>query len=148
MKAFVMFSLCLSFSAFAQGKAKSAKTVSDEEHRKGSGEYVYIHKKRINKKKVRDKFPHAQVVTTADRVHSKRQGVLSLRLQKEFLARTGLSPHIKAYDALAKDLLVIRIQSQPIKRLKKMYKKLPGAALANAKRSLPRYLAKDAKTPL
>jgi hypothetical protein len=103
--------LILMFAASAVAKKGNLK-LPTEEHRKKTGEFVYIHKKHINKKKVKEKFPHAQVVTTEDRLHAKRKGVLSLKTQREFFARTGLAKYVKKYDQLAKDLIVIRLQSR------------------------------------
>jgi hypothetical protein len=139
--------LILMFAASAVAKKGNLK-LPTEEHRKKTGEFVYIHKKHINKKKVKEKFPHAQVVTTEDRLHAKRKGVLSLKTQRGFFARTGLAKYVKKYDQLAKDLIVIRLQSRSLPQLQKMYKKVPKATLVNAKRRLPRYLKRDAEVSL
>lgn len=131
----------------ALAKKKTMKE-REAEHRRGSGEYVYIHKKGVNKKKVKEKFPHAQVVNTADRMHAKRHSVLALQTQREFFVRSGLAPYVKGFDSFSKDLLVLRIQGNPVSRLQKFYKKIPRATLVNAKRRLPSYLQRDAKVGL
>lgn len=126
-----------SCSAFA---GKSAKPLYDDEHRKGTGQYVYIHKSHVNKKRVREQFRHAQVADAADRLKAKRAGFMTLKRQRQFFIRTGLAKFTKRYDAFAKDILVTHLKAQPVSRLVKMYKKIPKATLANAKRRLPAYI--------
>ena len=122
-----------------------AKKATDEEHRKASGQFVYVHKKHINTRRVRERFPHAQVVGTADRMVAKRQGVLSPHLQREFFLRSGLTKHTSDYDPISKDLLVLRLQSRSLNELEKIYRKIPQSVLKMAKLNLPEYLKKESR---
>lgn len=99
-------------------------------------QFIYLHNKRLNKKKFEDKFPNATVLTPADQLAAKRKEVLSLPKQKRFFQRSGLSRYVKKWDQLAKDQLVLSLRSLSVPILTKRYKKIPKPILVKAKKRL------------
>jgi len=98
--------------------------------------YIYLHNKRLNKKKFEDKFPNATVLTPGEQLAAKRKETLSLPRQAQFFRRAGLRKYIKGMDQLEKDQLVLSIRHLPLSKLAKKYQKIPKPILAKARKNL------------
>ena len=99
-------------------------------------QFIYLHNKRLNKKKFEDKYPNATVLTPADQMAAKRAEVLSLPKQRKFFQRAGLAKYVKKWDQLAKDQLILSLRALSLPILTKRYKKIPKPILAKAKKRL------------